>query len=133
MISVCLHHFLTPSTLWKNVGTAEKEGGMLVFDADILNNFYFFLPTAEITTWLPGESSAHTPATKGLMLLLNPPGHYDVDLSVICPFWDYFTHCISLFPTIIWQLDGGHAQKCRDEGSTCNHFFLHKIKILGLL
>ena len=46
----------------------EKEGGLLVFDSDIINTFFFFffLPTAEITAQLTGKIDAHLPITMGL-------------------------------------------------------------------
>ena len=36
-----LHHSLTLSTLWKEMGIVEKEGGLPVFDANILITFFF--------------------------------------------------------------------------------------------
>ena len=32
MFSLWLHHFLTLSTLWKDMGIVEKDGGWPVFD-----------------------------------------------------------------------------------------------------
>ena len=32
-----VHHFLTPSTLWKEMKIVEKEGNLPGFDTDILN------------------------------------------------------------------------------------------------
>ena len=46
----------------------EKEGGMPVFDTDIINTF-FFLPTAEITARLTVKIGAHLSATEGLIVL----------------------------------------------------------------
>ena len=46
------------------MGIAEKEGGLLDFDTDNLN--FFFFPTAEIIAQLQGEISMHIPATQGL-------------------------------------------------------------------
>ena len=66
MFSLSLHHFLTLSTLWKEMGMVEKEGGLSVFDTDILNTF-FFLPTAEITAQLSGKISAHLSIAEGLI------------------------------------------------------------------
>ena len=43
---------------------AEKEVGLLVFDTDILNNF--FLSVAEITSRLMGKIGTHRPAAKEL-------------------------------------------------------------------
>ena len=48
------------------MGIAEKEGGWPLFDTDFLNNLFFSLPTTEITAWLPGKISEHTPTTEGL-------------------------------------------------------------------
>ena len=72
MISLYPHHFLTLSILWKKMGIAKKKTGLPVFDADILNAvfffFFFFLSAAEIITWPPGKTGAHTPAVEGLRL-----------------------------------------------------------------
>ena len=38
--SLWMHHFLTLSTLWKEMGISEKEGGLAVFNTDILNTFF---------------------------------------------------------------------------------------------
>ena len=49
----------------------EKEGGLSVFDTDILNFFFFFFfsssPTAEITAQFPGKIGENLPATEGLI------------------------------------------------------------------
>ena len=34
MFSLWIHHFLTVSTLWKEMGIIEKDGGSPVFDND---------------------------------------------------------------------------------------------------
>ena len=58
LYSTVSHIFQTLSTLWKEMGTAEKEGSLPVFDTDSLNTF---LPTAGITARLPGKIDVHTP------------------------------------------------------------------------
>ena len=58
-----LHHFLTLSTLWKEMGIVEKEGNLLVFDADNLKKNFI---TAEIIARRMGKISAHLPAAEGL-------------------------------------------------------------------
>ena len=50
MFSLCLHHFLTLSTLWTEMGIVEKEGGLPVFDTD---NLKFFCQMLKL---LPGSS-----------------------------------------------------------------------------
>ena len=60
-----LPHFLTLSTLWKETGIVEKEGGLPGFDIDILNTFSFLL-TAEVTDRLPGKIGSHLPTIEGL-------------------------------------------------------------------
>ena len=55
------------STLWNEMGIVEKEGGLHVFHTDILNLVFFsFLPTAEITAWLPSKIGLHLPTAEGL-------------------------------------------------------------------
>ena len=44
----------------------EKEGILPVFNIDILNTFFFFLPTAEITAWLTGKIGTNLPTAEGL-------------------------------------------------------------------
>ena len=56
------------STLWKEMGIAEEEGGLTVFDTDISA----VLPTAERTTWLTDKISAHILATEGLREQVSP-------------------------------------------------------------
>ena len=54
------------------MGMAEKEGGLPVFDNDILNTFFFWWgggvggggATAEITTRLPGKIGEHILTTE---------------------------------------------------------------------
>ena len=53
------------------MGIVEKEGGLHVFDTDILNTFFFFFPflfllTAEIITQLTGKIRANLPTAEGL-------------------------------------------------------------------
>ena len=38
----------------------EKEGGWPLYDTDILN--FFFLPTAEMITWLTSKIGSYLPA-----------------------------------------------------------------------
>ena len=48
----------------------ETEGGLPVFDTDILNTFFFFFffgQTAEITARLTGTIGANLPAAEGLI------------------------------------------------------------------
>ena len=66
MLSLSIHHFLTLSTLWKEMEIVEKEGGLPVFDSDILN-FFLFFSIAEITTQIMGKISANLPTAEGLM------------------------------------------------------------------
>ena len=42
MFPLWLHRFLTLSTLRKEMGIVEKEGGLPGFDTDIVNSFFFF-------------------------------------------------------------------------------------------
>ena len=65
MFPVWLQHFLTLSTLQKEMGTVEKEGGLTVLDNDnlfiylfIYSSIYFFLQTAQIISRLPAKICA---------------------------------------------------------------------------
>ena len=44
------------------MGIADKEGGLPIFDTDILNTI--FLPTAKFTSRLTGKIGAHLPAAE---------------------------------------------------------------------
>ena len=52
------------------MGRAEKEGGLPVFDTDILNFFFFLLPTAGITAQILGKIGVLIPAAEGLRMKL---------------------------------------------------------------
>ena len=62
------------------MGIAEEEGGLPVFDTDILNTF---LPTAEITTQPPGKISSHTRTTEGLMLHASLAKHQNLSTDSV--------------------------------------------------
>ena len=63
MFSLWLLHFLTLSTLWKEIGIVEKEGGFPLFDTD---NFLKILSTAEIISQLTGKIGVNLPARERL-------------------------------------------------------------------
>ena len=42
------------------MGIAEMEGDLLIFDNDVLNSFFFFLPIVKITAQLKGKIAVHT-------------------------------------------------------------------------
>ena len=65
MFSLSLHLFL--SALGKEMVIVEKEGGLPVFDTDILNTF---LATTEITARFAGKIGAHLPAVEGFRTII---------------------------------------------------------------